>query len=204
MFLILSTILASAPFIAPSDPLLRQNALELTKNEMTSEETQALVQNMKQIANERINEMAGLAAPQIGVGKRVILVNFNGLLKIYFNPQVIWRSNETLVLHEKCYSLGDIVGLVPRAAKIKLCAYNEMGEMVVEEYEGMEARILQHEVDHLNGIRFISHVDDLTTLKLVTNEQTEEFRKNRENWPHKCPPEKLAELSLQTKLSSTK
>lgn len=138
MFALISAILATSPFLAPNDPLLRQRADELSKREMLSEETSSLVQKMKQIVNERIHEMMGLAAPQIGVSKRIILVNFNGLIKVYFNPQIIWKSKETLAEDESL------------AAKIKLCAYNEKGELIVEEFENMEARTFQHEVGLLN------------------------------------------------------
>lgn len=197
MFIILSAILASSPFVAPSDPILKTRAEELSKVEMTSDKTKALVAKMKEIANERLDSMAGLAAPQIGVAKRVILVNHKGNVKVYFNPQIVWKSRETNEGVEGCFSTNRVFGVVERPSKIKLCAYDEQGELLVETFEGFDARIFQHEVDHLNGTRFISHVNDLANLDWVEESEMDKYRKSYADWPHKCTKGQLDSLNVR-------
>lgn len=194
MFMILSSILATTPFSAPNDPVLQTRAKELTKNEMFSEQTKALSQKMKEIGLKYKDSMAGLAAPQIGVSKRIIMINLKGQYKIYYNPQVIWKSRETSTHIEGCFSTGRIFGWVSRPSKIKLCAYDEKGALLVETFEGMTARIFQHEVDHLNGIRFISHIDDTANLDWVEENEMAKYRQSPETWHNKCTQNQIKSL----------
>jgi peptide deformylase len=109
----------------------------------------------------------GLAAPQVGVAKRVIVVDLARQgepphpLRLA-NPEVIWRSQEEMLCEEGCLSVPDQYSEVsrPKAVKIHYLDYqNEIREM---DAEGYLATCLQHEIDHLNGVLFI---DRLSTLK---------------------------------------
>jgi peptide deformylase len=109
----------------------------------------------------------GLAAPQVGVAKRVIVVDLARQgetpqpLRLA-NPEVIWRSQEEMLCEEGCLSVPDQYSEVsrPKAVKIRYLDYqNEIREM---DAEGYLATCLQHEIDHLNGVLFI---DRLSTLK---------------------------------------
>ena len=96
----------------------------------------------------------GLAAPQVGVSKRVVVIDVGeGPLEL-INPVIIAKEGEDLD-DEGCLSIPGITGQVARAAKVKVEALNRQGELQVIEGEGLLARCLQHEIDHLEGILFV-------------------------------------------------
>lgn len=96
----------------------------------------------------------GLAAPQVGVSKRVVVIDVGeGPLEL-INPVITAKEGEDLD-DEGCLSIPGITGQVARAAKVKVEALNRQGELQVIEGEGLLARCLQHEIDHLEGILFV-------------------------------------------------
>lgn len=185
--------------VKPSHPVLSEVAVEVRVDELSA--IHGLIQRMKEIAgiernNPKKTVMVGLAAPQIGVLKRVILVDIgaNGKggiseVRVYINPKIIAKSEEQTEWYEGCYSTGPVTGIVSRAKTVTVEAFNEMGEGVVETWEGYQARIFQHEIDHLDGRRFPSLVTEDQNLHLVQKEQFPEYRNNQgwRNWPTKCP-----------------
>lgn len=107
----------------------------------------------------------GIAAPQIGWSARVVIVDCrlaqhpcknHGLLRL-FNPEIELGEGEVLG-REGCLSVPDWVGMVPRAPKVTVRYQNESGQYQILESIGFEARVIQHEVDHLDGILFIDRV----------------------------------------------
>lgn len=109
----------------------------------------------------------GLAAPQVGVSLRVVVVDLAkkdeppAPLRLV-NPEITWRSDEQVVMEEGCLSLPEQFAELARPASIRLAYLDEGGEPRTLEADGMLARCLQHEVDHLDGILF---VDRLSPLK---------------------------------------
>ncbi len=109
----------------------------------------------------------GLAAPQVGVSLRVVVVDLAkkdeppAPLRLV-NPEITWRSEEQVVMEEGCLSLPEQFAELARPASIRLAYLDERGEPRTLEADGMLARCLQHEVDHLDGILF---VDRLSPLK---------------------------------------
>jgi len=96
----------------------------------------------------------GLAAPQIGVSKRVVVIDVgDGPLEL-INPVIVEKEGESID-EEGCLSIPGVTGQVARAAKVKVEALNRHGEKQVIEGEGLLARCLQHELDHLEGILFV-------------------------------------------------
>ncbi|TWH60352.1 peptide deformylase [Desulfitobacterium sp. LBE] len=96
----------------------------------------------------------GLAAPQVGVSKRVVVIDVGeGPIEL-INPVIIAKEGEDLD-DEGCLSIPGITGQVARAAKVKVEALNRQGELQVIEGEGLLSRCLQHEIDHLEGILFV-------------------------------------------------
>lgn len=94
----------------------------------------------------------GLAASQIGVLKQVITLDLGEGLEAYINPEIIWQSQEKEEDEEGCLSLIPEVKMpIKRASKIKVRALNKKGKPVVIEAEGLLARVLQHEIDHIQG-----------------------------------------------------
>jgi peptide deformylase len=108
----------------------------------------------------------GLAAPQIGVSKRITVIDVNFKEKpdekiVLINPEILERQGKQFE-EEGCLSLPDIRDKVQRSARVKVRAQNVNGEFFEAEGEELLARAMQHEIDHLDGILFI---DRLSTLK---------------------------------------
>ena len=109
----------------------------------------------------------GLAAVQIGVPKRVIVMDLARgdepkAPRYFVNPEITWRSEEMLPYEEGCLSVPEIYDEVERPARVKLRYLNYQGETVEEDAEGLYAVCIQHEMDHLQGVLFI---DKLSRLK---------------------------------------
>ena len=108
----------------------------------------------------------GLAAIQIGVPKRVIVMDLarqdeEPQPRYYVNPEILWASEETAPYEEGCLSVPEIFDEVERPAKVKLRYLNYQGEQIEEEAEGLFAVCIQHEMDHLEGVLFIDHLSRL-------------------------------------------
>ena len=114
----------------------------------------------------------GLAAIQIGVPKRVIVMDIAGpddpkAPRYYVNPEIVWASEETAPYEEGCLSIPDIYDEVERPARVKLKYLNYQGEEVVEDAEGLFAVCIQHEMDHLQGVLFIDYLSRLKRDRAV-------------------------------------
>jgi len=115
---------------------------------------------------------AGLAAPQIGILRRLIVMDCGeGLIEL-INPEIIEMNGEQTG-PEACLSFPGYFGYVKRANQVKARSLNRQGEEVVLEGEGYLARCMQHEIDHLNGILFIDHVQDRWLYHENSNERME-------------------------------
>lgn len=102
----------------------------------------------------------GLSAPQIGVFKRVFVARVRNKIKHFVNPGILKFSPKEISFLEGCFSVPLLYGHVIRPAEIDLEAYDKQGKRSQNHYKGLAARIIQHEIDHLNGILFIDHVHD--------------------------------------------
>jgi peptide deformylase len=108
----------------------------------------------------------GLAAPQVGVAKRVLVVDVTRdgeprqPMKIA-NPEILWRSAELLTTNEGCLSLPEHYADVSRPAKIRLRYLDEQNEIREIDVEGLLATCIQHETDHLEGVLFVDHISAL-------------------------------------------
>jgi peptide deformylase len=102
----------------------------------------------------------GLAAPQIGLRKRVFVMLTNPL-RICFNPRIVDQSEEKVELDEGCLSIPDLILEISRPIHIKVRFALPNQEVLTETFTGMTARIFQHELDHLNGVLFKDHVSKM-------------------------------------------
>ncbi len=108
----------------------------------------------------------GLAAVQVGVPKRVVTIDATRGEEekrpfALINPEILWFSDEKLVHEEGCLSIPDFIDEVERPAKIKARFLDLEGRTIEVEAEELFARVLQHEVDHINGVLFIDHLSKL-------------------------------------------
>jgi peptide deformylase len=115
----------------------------------------------------------GLAAVQIGVPKRVIVMDISRgegderEPRYFVNPEITWASEEIQPYEEGCLSVPDIYDEIERPARVKLRYLNYQGEPVEEEAEGIFAVCIQHEMDHLEGVLFIDHLSRLKRERAV-------------------------------------
>ena len=191
-------------FVEPNNPILVEIAKAIDISKISSPETQESIEEMLRVAyGEQVDRMkpllVGLAAPQIGIPKRVILIDVSargkgnvGDLRVYINPEIVWKSEEESEWYEGCYSTDRVCGIVSRPNSIKVKALTRDGQPIEEKHEGYTARIFQHEIDHLNGIEFVSYITDDNKLHWVEEDEFPEYRNNEgwRNWPKKCPREK--------------
>ena len=120
----------------------------------------------------------GLAAVQVGVPKRVIVMDLARegeppAPKYYVNPEILWASEETLPYEEGCLSVPEIFDEVERAARVKLRYLDYNGQAVEEDCEGLFAVCVQHEMDHLEGVLFIDYLSRLKRDRAVTRVKRE-------------------------------
>ncbi len=130
-----------------------------------NEEIRELIQDLKDTLSTV--EGIGLAAPQIAVNKRVILIDLtpdNSSPLILINPKAIIVSKETARDYEGCLSYVGYEGLVERPTKMIVEALNENGKLVKYEVEDFMARVFCHEMDHLDGILYMEKADEMYEL----------------------------------------
>ncbi len=188
-------------FVAPNDPILTKVAKDIPPDQINSDETRKIIQTMFKVAhgqqkNNKKPIMVGLAAPQIGIPKRIILVDIKadgkgkvGNLHIYINPQIIWFSKRKGEWYEGCYSTDRVCGIVKRPISIKITAHTSDGKLVEEKYTDYIARIFQHEIDHLNGKVFVDLIKNPDHLHWVEKKEFPIYRNKQawKNWPKKHP-----------------
>ncbi|MHB1443964.1 MAG: peptide deformylase, partial [Candidatus Humimicrobiaceae bacterium] len=132
------------------NPVLRQIS---EKVEKIDKEIFSLIDDMTDTINLEEYNAVGLAAVQIGVLKRIIVINW-GKIEVYINPEIEIIDKEEEEQHEGCLSLYSIGCMVKRPKRIKVSAITPKAVKVTFEAEGMLARIFLHEIDHLEGRLF--------------------------------------------------
>lgn len=139
------------------EEILRQVAVDVQTEEI-NDEFRALTEEMFEtmIAANGV----GLAAPQVGIGKRFfVIIADDDVRRVFINPQIISTSNDLVDYEEGCLSLPKIYENIKRPSQVTVQALNENGKPFTIEADGLLARIIQHENDHLNGIVFIDKGD---------------------------------------------
>lgn len=153
-------------------PVLRERAADLTPAEIRSEEIQRLIDDM--LVTMREYQGVGLAAPQVHAGKRIAVIEshknprYPGApefgMRVLINPVVTPLETETIRWWEGCLSIPGIRGLVHRPRKIRVESLDRGGAPQHFEAEGFSAVVIQHELDHLDGVLYLDRMTDLTTL----------------------------------------
>jgi peptide deformylase len=154
------------------DPVLRETSSNIGK---IDKPVLDLVSDMLDTLEEEGG--VGLAAPQIGITKRIILVRYEDKIETYINPEIEIIENKRIEGDEGCLSIYSIQGFqVKRYPRIKIRTTNIKGN--TEEFiaEDLLARVIQHEVDHLDGIMFIDHLDAASRRELL--EKINDFKSN--------------------------
>lgn len=188
--------------VQAGDPVLRTQSRPLTKEEIASPSIQQLIELMRDAMREAPG--VGLAAPQIGVPIQLAVIEdraeyIDGLSEeelaerqraaipfhVIINPKLSFPDEAGAEFFEGCLSVEGFSAIVDRALNVRVECLNERGEEVTIDAHGWYARILQHEIDHLNGTLYI---DRMKTRTLTTAENMFRF------WANKNIEEVLAEL----------
>jgi peptide deformylase len=132
--------------------------------EIVDAEIRTLIDDMAESMYEA--DGIGLAAIQVGVAKRVLVIDLDQKEgkknpRAFINPKILWASEETAVFEEGCLSVPEIWDDVERPARIRCEYLDRDGNKQILEADGMLATCLQHEMDHLNGVLFIDHLSRL-------------------------------------------
>ncbi len=190
--------------VQAGDPVLRQRARELLPEEISSPEVKSLIVLMRETMRDTPG--VGLAAPQVGVGLRVIVVEDRpeyqaGLsaeelaarerkpvdFHVLINPRLVVEDPTPVEFHEGCLSVSGYTALVSRARGVRVEALDEKGSPVSISARGWYARILQHEVDHLEGMLYL---DRMETRSFATMEN------HRRHWAGRSTAEVRKALGL--------
>jgi peptide deformylase len=106
-----------------------------------------------------LNKGIGLAAPQVGLGIEVVVVDIGEGLINFVNPVILERSRKMSGMEEGCLSLPGVTVTVKRPEEVKVRAQDDRGEFFMKKFTGLAATAVQHEIDHLNGKLIIDHLD---------------------------------------------
>ena len=160
------------PIIRLGHPALRTPAEAVDPGRLADAEIQSLIDDM--LETMLLEGGVGLAAPQLGIGLQLFVyaavdpdrsaAEQEPDLKVLVNPAVEPAPGEVIYDWEGCLSIPDLRGLVPRHPQVRVHALDRHGGKIAERAEGYEARIIQHEYDHLNGIVFLDRMRDLRSL----------------------------------------
>ncbi|MBU1146394.1 peptide deformylase [Patescibacteria group bacterium] len=141
------------PIITILNPILRQRAKELSLEEIKTPAIQKLIVDMKETVIPAGG--VGLAAPQVGVSIRLVIIAIQDKKIALINPEIINFSWRKEIAEEGCLSVPGKWGAVKRSKTVSVKAQNENGEVIKFKARDLFARVIQHEIDHLNGVLFI-------------------------------------------------
>lgn len=188
--------------IEPTDLRLNEVAREISVDEISSQYVQGVIDRMLELSAGKghskhdSRQMVGLAAVQLGVGMRLITIDTtaDGSLKeqnlqVLINPTISDKSNEMIDGREGCWSCGNICGNVQRSKQVTVKALDRVATPVTLELADFVARIAQHEIDHLDGIRFPDRIpnDEPWRLHRVESAEFAQYRTEWQHWTHLTP-----------------
>jgi peptide deformylase len=153
--------MAIRPIRIIPDPILRKEAEPI---ERVDDELRALMEDMLATMYEAPG--IGLAAPQIGISRRLIVMDpakedAPKTPVVMVNPKILVRSEEMRVHDEGCLSIPDVTAEIERPAKTRVSYIDREGKQQEAEFEGIWSTLVQHEIDHLNGVLFIDYLSRL-------------------------------------------
>jgi len=172
--------MAEHPILLAGEPILRQKSKKI---KTFGPSLEALVTDM--VDTMRAADGLGLAAPQIGVPLRMIVIEMQPLrdengneieparLYVYCNPEITEASGEEEG-EEGCLSVPGYVGVVRRATHVTVKGQDAKGRKIRTKAEGLLARAFQHEIDHLNGILFIDRVESSEKLRRIMPQEEQD------------------------------
>lgn len=143
---------------------LRKHARKIDTWNINAPLVNYLKSRMLATVNDSLNKGVGIAAPQVGISLRMILVKRvdkdGEPFEAYYNPRILEYGDSVISGNEGCLSVPGFKGKVSRSQNIKIAYYDSLGEKKKEVIQGFTAVIFQHEFDHLNGILYFDHLEN--------------------------------------------
>ena len=165
--------MAVLPIHTVPDKILRQKAKRV---KIIDKSVHKLVRDMQETL--RVAKGAGLAANQVGITQRVIVLDVpENTCEVLINPEILKRTGERTV-KEGCLSIPGYIGEIKRSEKVRVKGQDIKGKEIRLKAEGLLAEVLEHEIDHLNGVLYIDHLESQDKFHKLepppkTPEQTE-------------------------------
>jgi len=154
------------------DEVLREKSVRV---EEFDDKLQSLIEDMAKLMR---GQGIGLAAPQVGVSKRLFICQPEGhKLWVFINPEITLTSEEQGDYEEGCLSIPGIWSDVVRPSQVQVQAFNEKGRPFRLDADGILARVIQHELDHLNGVLFIDHLSEAKREKAIREYEKKNAKK---------------------------
>lgn len=161
-----------------------------------NDEIRALVEDMFETMIEK--DGVGLAAPQIGKSLRLfVVIADDDVRRVFINPQIIKTSTEVGEYDEGCLSIPQVYETIVRPLEVTVQAYNEKGRPFTLEADGLLARIIQHEYDHLDGILYIDRGD-----KTFAEKTENQFKKRAERAAQKAKEKAAKQAKIAAKIAA--
>lgn len=141
------------PVLHTPNPELRVVSQAITAEDLLAAKTQTFIDALMETM--AVEDGVGIAAPQVGVHERIIIVETPQGVQAFANPEIVSRSVRLVQSVEGCLSVPGVAGTVKRHSSVKVKALNRHGQPLEMKANGLLAIIFQHEIDHLDGILFI-------------------------------------------------
>lgn len=143
------------------EPSIRERSVEVAVEQVKTAGFQEYLEKINKTFDSLPNG-AGLASPQCGINQRVILVQLAKERKFMINPEITKSSAATTETEEGCFSVPGVYGMVTRPKRITVKFIDRHGRKAEMELKNFDAVLVQHEVDHLDGVLFIDKSDQIT------------------------------------------
>ena len=180
------------------DPILRKSCKFIKPSELRTKKVQDTINDMLDLVYGKNNKgkqrdsnkpmRVGLSANQVGLVRRISILDLAIGRKSYndihvlINPEIIWRSKSIIERREGCVNLPKIWGYVKRSKRVKVRAMDRSGNKIELDLSGWSSVLAQHEIDHLNGILFIDHLENPKKAHLVEPNEYKAHKKAKKNW----------------------
>jgi len=177
------------------EEVLRQKCEPVKPEELTDD--------MRATFNEMFETMisadgVGLAGPQVGIAKRFfVIIADDEVRRVFVNPQIVKTSAETSEYEEGCLSIPGVYEKITRPTKVTVSALNENGKTFTIDADGLLARVIQHENDHLDGVLYLDRGDKSFEEKTV-----EQFKKRAERNAKKEAEKAAKKASIEAKIAA--
>jgi len=145
------------------EPSVRERSVEVAAAEITTKEFQDYLDKL--IETMHVVDGVGIASPQVGINKRVFIAHIKHQDMAFINPEITKASDSTIAVEEGCLSVPNVWGEVSRPKKITVKAIDRHGRKIEMNLKNLEATIIQHELDHLDGILFVDKMTKVTRGK---------------------------------------